>query len=362
VWTDTEISRRLGIRYPIIQGPMGGGYTTPQLVAAVSNAGGLGSLGAYTFSPEQLVETCAKIRSMTSLPFSVNLWVPQPEEERLAFSDADFLSAAKRLAAYRKELGVADPIRPERYTQSFAAQIEALYEIAPRAFSFTFGIPPSQVLRECHKRNILTIGVATTVDEAVAIEAAGADFVVAAGSEAGGHHGSFLAAAEESLVGTLALVPLVVDRVKIPVIAAGGIADGRGITAALALGAQAAQLGTAFLVCPESSASPSHRAELLSQHAYHTTLTRAFSGRLARAIENRFVKESKASEGAITPYPVQNWLTQPIRQAAGKASRPEFQSLWSGQAAPLIRERTAANLVESLVAETDRVLAQLART
>jgi nitronate monooxygenase len=224
-------------------------------------------------------------------------------------------------------------------------------------FSFTFGILPREMLDACRKAGIATMGTATTVAEARALEQSGVDFVCAQGAEAGGHRGTFDRDAEPPLIGTLALVPQVVDAVRLPVIAAGGIMDGRGFAAALALGASAVSLGTAFLRCPEAGTSAPYRAALRQARDEATVITRAFSGRAARGLANRFTREM--SGAPIAPYPIQNALTREIRAAAAKLGDPGFLSLWAGQAAALAREMPAEELVAQIVREADAVIAGL---
>ncbi len=245
MWFETEASRRLRIRYPIIQGPFGGGASSASLTATVSNAGGLGSFGVHTFTSPQIAQTAGAIRKLTDKPFALNLWVPKVPLS--APSEAQFEQSLALLDPYYRELGMARPPRPASFGQDFAAQVRAVMEARPAVFSFVFGIPDRSILQECRKSGIVTLGTATTPDEAAALDDAGIDCIVASGFEAGGHRGAFLRPAEESLIGTFALIPQVVDRVKAPVIAAGGIADARGIKAALALGAKGVQIGTAFL-------------------------------------------------------------------------------------------------------------------
>jgi nitronate monooxygenase len=215
-----------------------------------------------------------------------------------------------------------------------------------------FGVPTAQVLERCRSAGIVTVGAATTAAEAKLLADAGVDMIVATGFEAGGHRVSFLAEPEHCLTGTLALVPQVADMVKVPVIAAGGIADGRGIAAAFKLGASAVQIGTAFLACEESNAAPLHRAKLFSPDARRTSLTRAFSGRLARSIHNSFIDAFEGRESLLPPYPVQNWFTAKLRPAALAAGRADLVSLWSGQGAPLLKERRAAELLRKLSEQT----------
>lgn len=359
MWNETRITKALGIACPIIQGPFGGGVSSVQLVAAVSNAGGLGSFGANALSPAQIRDVVADIRAKTGKPFAINLWVTDEDEPSLSASQ--FKLIADRFAPYYRELGLETPKPPARYSQDYKAQVEAVLEANPPVASFVFGIPAKEILHACRERNIFTIGTATTVDEAKASEEAGLDAIVATGFEAGGHRPSFLRSAEESLTGTLALVPQVVDNVSIPVIAAGGIADGRGIVAARALGAEAVQIGTAFLGCEESSAPAIHLEMLFRQEAKDTQLTRAFSGRLVCAIRNRFMDEVAADADTLPPYPFQNWFSGSLRKAAIEQGRGDLLSLQAGQIAPMLKEKTAKGLMTSLMRQTTAVLGELSR-
>ncbi len=360
MWQDTAVSRKLGLRYPIVQGPFGGGLSSVDLLAAVSNAGGLGSFGVHHLTPAQIRELNATIRSRTDQPYALNLWVSNHDEGGLSLTAEQFAAGIERFRPYYEELGVEPPAMPARYGQSFDEQVEAVLEANPPAFSFVFGIPSARILEECRRRGIVTIGAITTIDEAVAMEAAGVDLIVATGFEAGGHRVSFLAPAEDSLTGTFALIPTVADRVKTPVIAAGGIADSRGIAAALMLGAQGVQIGTAFLACQQSSASAPHRRMLFDERSRYTALTRVFSGRLARGIRNRYLEEMTASGAAPFPYPIQNWFTGSFRKAAGEQDRPDRMSLWAGQAVPLLRQHDAGELFAALVQGTDTLLGRQA--
>lgn len=358
MWNITAFTERLGIRYPIVQGPFGGGASSAALVAAVSSAGGLGSFGANTLSPEQIAEVAADIRSKTDKPFAFNLWV-NPTQEPPADS-ADLAQALEWMASYYRELGIEPPEPPARLTQDYQAQVEAALAAKPSALSFVFGLPAPELVRECNARGICTIGTATTADEAVALQESGVSAIVASGFEAGGHRASFLLQPEDCLTGTLALVPQVVDAVRVPVIAAGGIADARGMVAALALGAAAVQIGTAFLACDESGAAAAHRGALFAPTARRTALTRAFSGRLVRAIPNRYMKDVEARATKPLPYPAQNWLSGTLRAAATAQDRSDFLSLQAGQSASLIRHRSAAALIEDIVRELPSVIGRLA--
>jgi len=356
MWTDTDVSRRLKLKAPIVQGPFGGGLSAVDLAATVSEAGGLGSFGVHHLSGTQIKATATALRAKTAKPFALNLWIPYQQSDDPPLSDAEFQRSVQTLAPYFKELNVPPPARPVRFSPRYDEQVEALLATRPAAFSFVFGIPEPAILQRCRELDIVTLGAATTPDEAVLLDQAGVDMIVATGFEAGGHRVSFVRPAEESLTGTFALIPQVVDAVKAPVIAAGGIADGRGVAAAMMLGAQGAQIGTAFLACNESAASNVQRDKLFSSDARYTALTRAFSGRLARGIRNRFMNELASHSATLPPYPVQNWLTGQLKPAAIAQNRPDLMSLWSGQSAPLLRQREAAALYASLVEETSRAL------
>lgn len=354
MWNDTPVTRRLGLRYPIIQGPFGGGASTVPLAAAVSNAGGLGSFGAHLLSPTQITDLTTELRRATTGPFALNLWVSNQDEGGDSLSPAAYAASLAVFQPYYDKLGITIPPRYEPDPWNFEAQVAAVLEARPAVFSFVFGIPRPEILAECRRRNIVTIGAATTVDEAIANEQAGVDIVLATGCEAGGHRPSFLRPAEESLLGTLALVPQIVEQVKIPVIAAGGIANARGAAAAFALGAHAVQLGTAFLACEESGISESHRRQLFSPVAKHTKLSRSFTGRLARFIPNELLNDLEARQKNALPYPLQSWFTGFIKQAAAAQARSDYLSLYAGQGAPLIRHRRAADLMTALVSELEQ--------
>ena len=355
-WNDTRVARRLGIPYPILQGPFGRGGSTALLAATVSNLGGLGAFGANELSPEDILKAAAEIRARTEKPFGLNLWVSTFDAGGDSLEQETYERVVKILEPYYRELNLAVPARPTGVARNFEDQVAALLEASPAVFSFVFGIPSSEILRACRAKGIVTAGGASTVEEAVALEAAGVDLIVASGFEAGGHRTSFLRPQEEStLMGTFALVPQIVDRVKAPVIAAGGIADGRGIAAALTLGAEATQVGTAFFACEESGASAAHREALFSAGLHTTGITRAFTGRFARGIYNKFAAELKALEPQLARYPAQSWIVAPLRAAALAQGRMDLVQLWAGQSAPLLRHRKADALFQALVQETDAI-------
>jgi nitronate monooxygenase len=340
-WPDTRVTRLLSLDRPIVQGPFGGGLSSVALTAAVSDAGGLGSFGAHHLEPAGIRALGHELHAATRRPFALNLWVSThdlPEMPRERFD-----AAVRRLQPLYDEVGADAPPYPERFAARFEDQAQAVLAAGPAALSVVFGVPDERVLAAFRDAGIVTLGTATTPDEAVALDAAGIDIVVASGAEAGGHRGAFLAPAEESLVGTLPLVRIAVEEVEAPVIAAGGIADARGIVAALALGAEGVQIGTAFLATEESGTTPEHKAALLGG-ARRTVLTRALSGRLARGIPNDLLGRVRTVE----PYPYQSYLLRPAARAL---------AMWSGQAAPLLRHRTATALYSALADETDRFLA-----
>ncbi len=361
MWNDNDVTRRLNLRYPIVQGPFGGGLSSVDLLVAVSEAGGLGSFGVHHLAPQQIRDLDASIRARTRQPYALNLWVSNSDPGGDALSAQHFEAGIARFRPYYDELGIAPPPAPHRYGESFDEQIEALLDARPPVFSFVFGIPSADILEQCRRRGIVTIGTVTTIDEAVAMDDAGVDAIVATGFEAGGHRVSFLRSAEDSLTGTFALIPQIVDRVRVPVIAAGGIADGRGIAAAMMLGAQGVQIGTAFLACEESNASAIHRAALFSDQAKYTALTRAFSGRLARGIRNRYLEDMATRSAELLPYPIQSWFTGSFKPAAIAQGRSDLISLWAGQAAPLLKHHRAAELFDGLLRETTAALSQAER-
>jgi nitronate monooxygenase len=356
-WTDTSVTRNLGIAYPIVQGPFGRGGSTALLTATVSNLGGLGSFGANEFSPQDILKVAADIRKLTDKPFGMNLWVSTYDSNGDSLDQETYDRVVNLLTPYYRELGVNPPPKPSGTARNFDDQVAALIEAAPAVFSFVFGIPSPEILRACRSKGIVTVGGASTVEEAAVLEDAGADMVVASGMEAGGHRTSFLKPYDSAtLMGTFALVPQVADRVRLPVIAAGGIADGRGMAAALTLGADAVQIGTAFFACEESGATKLHRDLLFRAEARHTGLTRTFTGRYARGLYNRFAQEMKANESLLAMYPAQSWIVAPLRTAALEQGRADLVGLWAGQSASLVRHRKADELFASLIRETNELL------
>ena len=332
--------------YPIIQGPMAGGPSTPALIAAVSNAGALGSLAASMLAPATIVDQVGQIRALTTRPFILNLFVqPTP-----APSQAEVDRAVELLRPIWSSLGWDTLPRPASWCQDFDAQFATLLALQPAAASFTFGILSREQVVSLHAAGILVIGTVTTVEEGLAWQEVGADAVIASGIESGGHRGTFIGRQEDADLPSKQLWPAVAHALAIPVIAAGGIMDGADIRAALQLGAVAVQMGTAFIVTDESGIHPAHRARLLDGHG-HTRLTRSFSGRYARGIDNRFMREMAAVEEQCPAYPVQNALTGPIRAAAASNNDAELMSLWAGTGFQRARPMPAAELVRTLFNE-----------
>lgn len=350
----TPLARRLGLEHPLIQAPMAGGPTTVDLVAAACQAGALGSFGCAYDTPEGIIELSAQLRARTERPFGINLFAPMPEPQT---SDPSLM--VRLVATYYEELGLPAPTPPEWQGDPFEAQLEAVLEAAPEVFSFTFGTIPEGAIDALHQRGVLVAGTATTVEEAVTLEHSGVDVVVAQGSEAGGHRGTFAGPFERALIGTMALVPQIVDAVRIPVIAAGGVMDGRGVAAALALGAQGAQLGTAFLTCEEAGTAVVHKEAILAAREDSTRVTRAFSGQPARGIENRFMNEIEEHAEAILPFPLQNRLTRDLRKAAAGKDRSDLLSLWAGQGVRLARKMRAGDLVDRIARELEQAVVRL---
>jgi nitronate monooxygenase len=353
-WNANRLTAKLGFDYPIIQGPFGG-LSSQKLTAAVSNFGGLGSFGAHGLAPETIKDVIGEIRSLTSKPFAMNLWVSMENEGARTSDEKAFNRSLAPLAVHLAALGAPRPTYKPYLPIRFEDQARVLLDAKVPVFSFIFGIPPKEVLDECRTKHIVTIGTATTPEEGVALEEAGVDAIVASGFEAGGHRGSFLRAAEDSLTGTFSLVPQIVDRVNVPVIAAGGIADARGVIAALALGAEAVQIGTAFLACEESGAGFLHREALRGRKAGHTALTKGFTGRLARGIHNRLIEEMNKPGTEILPYPLQRGLVRSLSIAAEAAGRSDLLPLWAGQSANLSTCINVSAFLTSLVKEVSEI-------
>src|SRR5467141_1805884 len=357
-WNRNRLTSKLGINYPIIQGPLGG-LSSQRLTAAVSNFGGLGSFGAHGLPPEAIKDVIPEIRSLTSKPFAMNLWVSMEDAGARTSDESAFIRSLAPLAGHLAALGAPLPAYKPYSPVRFEDQARVLLDANVPAFSFIVGIPPREILEECRAKSIVTIGTATTPDEAAALQEAGVDAIVASGFEAGGHRGSFLQSAEDSLTGTFSLIPQIADIVGVPVIAAGGIADARGVIATLALGAEAVQIGTAFLACEESGASLLHRQALRGKKAGHTALTKGFTGRLARGIHNLLLEELNREGTAILPYPLQRKLVRNLAVPAEAAGRSDLLPLWAGQSANLSTCTDLLTFLTSLVEEVSEIAGRI---
>lgn len=354
---ETVLTKRLGLTHPIIQAPLAGGGDTPDLVAAVCKGGALGFIGAAYLTPQQIAEYSREVRTLTARPFGISLFVPQKPPAM----PKDPKPALERVAPFFAEMGLPPPVVPALARDSFDEQLAAALESGASVFSFTFGILQPNAIEAIKNRRMFLMGTATTVEEAVALEKAGVDAIVTQGSEAGGHRATFGTDFDSAMVGTISLVPQVIDAVGVPVIASGGIMDGRGIAAALALGASAVQMGTVFLTCDEAGVPDAYKKAILKAREHETRLTRSFSGRPARGIVNRFMTEVERGAGseAILPFPLQNTLTRSLRSAAAKQGRAEFLSLWAGQGVRLARRQGAGQLIACLAIETEAVIRRL---
>jgi nitronate monooxygenase len=352
MWYNTKATALLGIDYPILQGPFGGGLSSVELVAAVSNMGGLGGYGAYTLEPQEIYELNRQIKAVTDKPYNINLWVSDTDAINGTVTDEQFEQARQLFKPYFEEAGIPLPGKPASFASRFEDQLQVILDIRPKVFSFMFGMLSADVLEQCRKLGIVTVGAATTLEEAVALEASGVDMIIASGFEAGGHRPSFLASAETSVTGTFVLLQLIREKVKVPVIAAGGIANGRGIAAALTLGADAAQIGTAFLACDESNALPVHKQMLFSKAAERTVLSRAYTGRLGRGLSNLISTELAGKEKQFLPFPLQTTFMSPLRKALVEAEKLNMVLFWGGQIAPLLKHTKAKQLMGALIEET----------
>ncbi len=354
MWPDTRLTELLGIEHPILQAPMAGAVT-PAMAIAAANAGCLGGLGCAFMTPETFRRSIDEARGATNRPMNVNFFCHKPP----FFDDQKAATAQARLTPFYLELGLGEMPEVAPTTEPYGDAIhQAVLESRPAVVSFHFGLPDQRFVDELKGSGARIISSATTPAEARDLEARGADVIVAQGWEAGGHQGFYLTD-RPAAIGTLALVPQVVDAVGVPVVAAGGIGDGRAIAAALALGAAGVQIGTAFLTTAETGVPPIQVEALMAAQGADTTVTRAFSGRPARYIANRYVREMAPHEDKLPEFPLMATLTGPLRTASAEAGSTEFMSLWAGQAVGLNRRGTVAELVDGLVTEAQAAMRRL---
>ena len=353
----SEFCQRLGLEAPIVQAPMASS-TTPALVAAVSNAGGLGSHGCASLAPEKLTEEIAAIRSRTTRGFNLNFFThqaPVPDAAKEA-------AMAALLEPYHAELGLGDvPTARDSMVPFDRDRLDILLADPPQVVSFHFGLPAPELVEPLQERGTIVLSSATTVAEAHWLADRGVDAIIAQGAEAGGHRGTFLT--EDygaALIGTMALVPQVVDAVDVPVIAAGGIADGRGLAAALVLGAEAVQIGTAFLTTDEAGTNALYRDALAGASGEETVVTKTFSGRPARGLRNRYVEEMSLHEDALPDFPLAYSMNARLRAEAAARGSADMVAHWSGQTVALNRRLPAAELVERIMAEVGALLPKMA--
>jgi nitronate monooxygenase len=346
-----KFCERFGIRVPILLAPMAGA-SAPTLSIAVIKAGGLGACGALLMQPEEILKWSSDVRESSDGSFQLNLWVPDPPPVRNQRQES-------AISAFLEEWGPqVPPAAGDSTPPDFTAQCEALLEAAPRAVSSVMGLYPPKYVARLKERRIPWFAVASTVREAKLAEAGGADVILAQGMEAGGHRASFEAAnAERHLVGLFSLVPAIVDTVKVPVVATGGIADGRTVAAAFALGASAVQIGTGFLRCPEAQIHPAWADRIGRTAPEETIICRVFSGRAGRSIDTQYVRAATAADApAPAPYPVQRGLTAGMRSAAAKTGDIEKMQAWAGQSAALASTKPAGELVGQLWEEAQGIL------
>jgi nitronate monooxygenase len=359
-WPDRRLIDLVRIELPIVQAPMAGAMDF-KLAARVSEAGGLGSLPCAILNGAQIRDQVERLRRITAKPFNLNFFCHAPSRPNNARETA----WRDRLAPYYRELGL-DPAAPAPSSDRVPFNDDLcglVLEIEPKVVSFHFGLPEAALVARLKAAGVIILCSATTVAEARQVAAGGADAVIAQGFEAGGHRGMFLSDDLGSQVGTLALVPQIVDAVAVPVIASGGITDARGIAAAFALGAAGVQIGTGFLFCPEAKISPPYRAALAAARGQHATaVTNVFSGRPARSMVNRLVREVGPLSDLAPQFPLAGGAVAPLRARAEQNGAADFTSLWSGQAAPLGRAMPATELTRRLAEEALNIMQRLAPT
>jgi nitronate monooxygenase len=355
MWQDSRLCAQLGIEHPILQAPMAGA-STPALVAAVSNCGGLGGLGAAGMSPDVLRRQVQAIKDGTDRPFNVNLFNADTEQFDHAVKPSSALTS--QLEKYHREYGLGEVPAVKGLFGPAQSQLEVLLEEGVAVISLHFGTSAETVQR-IHETKAQIVCSATTATEARQLEDIGVDVIVAQGGESGGHRGSDHQNPHDKLVGTMALVPAIVDALSVPVVAAGGIMDARGMVAAAALGAAGVQLGTVFLGCPEAGINDTWLAQLEAAEGDDTGVTEVISGKPARGIRNRYVEELEALNTEVMPYPAQYSLSRDLRSESVRRSEPDFQALWAGQGVGLFRRSTVTALMEELVSDSAELAGNL---
>ncbi len=356
MWNKTRATKLLRVKYPIIQGPFGGGFSSVQLVSTVSNLGGMGSFGLNAYTPEEILEVDNEIKQSTNKTYALNLWVPLKDDPADNYEKKDFEALRKLFKPYFDKMQIPLPEIPNPKTQDFEMQVESILKTKPPVASFIYGIPSKEIIAELKKRGITSMATATTLEEAVMIEEAKIDLVISSGSEAGGHRASFIKSAEESLTCTLLLIHQVTDTINLPVIAAGGISNGKDIADVLKQGAAAVQIGTAFLATNESNASAIHKSKLLSNKSIKTDLTKVYTGRLARAISNDLSQDFQSlGNENIAPYPIQSAFMSSLRSASIEQNKLDYVGFWSGQPSTVLRHKSAKKLLNSLIHEASKI-------
>lgn len=356
MWNNTLATELLTIKYPIIQGPFGGRFSSVKLVSTVSNLGGMGSFGLNSYAPDEMLVVDKAIKQATTKPYALNLWVPLVNDPIDHFKKKDFEKWKDEFKPYFDKMELPLPEFPQKKQRIFELQIESILRAKPPVASFIFGIPSPDILAALKKRGIITMATATTLEEALMIEEADVDIIIASGSEAGGHRASFIKPSEDSLTCTHLLVHQVTDNIKKPVIAAGGISNGKDINAMLKLGAAAVQLGTAFLATGESNAPDFHKERLLSNELIETNLSKVYTGRLARAISNSFSTEFNKVTGNFTaPYPIQGNLVGSLRKASIERGQLDYVAIWSGQPSSILSHRSSEELFSTLIKEVSNL-------
>lgn len=352
MFSDNKLAKILGSKYPIIQAPMAGA-STPLMAAAAANAGCVGSLGCAMMGAQVYKQNFDACRAQSDGVLNMNFFchAAHVDDEQKA------KMVQKKLEPFYQEFGLGDvpEVKPTHFP--FGDEMLAAVLISrPQIVSFHFGLPPTKIVEALKNAGCLIISSATTRHEAIDLEQRGADIIVAQGWEAGGHQGYYLND-ESSQIGLMSLLPQVVDAVSVPVIAAGGIADGRGVAAAFLLGASGVQLGTSFLTCKESEVANVYKDALMKADGEDTEMTRVFSGRPARGITNKFINDMRDLDEVLPDFPLMNTLTGPLKTTSAKQSNPDYMSLWAGQSVGLVEAKSIADFVEQLVADTNSILA-----